>query len=326
MNFHASFPRNFRTDYEIRSDLILSKRILSLLLAAAVIMSLSAVAAAVETDSQPAQEAQPAELPAETVQEQDAASEADAEVEEPLPPAPLYVNQQPVYTELYWLKGTAYVAVRPFFEKALPGCEVKWENRQAVITGTTANGESLTVTAKPGECYIRANDRYLYAWDGIPLINSATMIPISLLARIFNAYVVIDEQGAIQVSLGRKILDPANYDPATVDIFSRLIFSESGNQSMLGKLAVGSVVMNRVNSPLFPNTIYDVIHQPGQFSVVDDGNIHLIPSEEAVIAAKLCLEGANVTKALFFNVRGLQCWAAYYRPYITTIGDHDFYA
>jgi N-acetylmuramoyl-L-alanine amidase len=160
----------------------------------------------------------------------------------------------------------------------------------------------------------------------IQLIKGSTMIPLPLLAQIFNGAVTVDEGGAVRVTLGEQVLAAANYDPAQIDLFSRLIFSESGNQSMLGQIAVGNVVINRMNSPLFPSTLYDVIHQKNQFSVVGDGNIYLTRDDEAVIAAKLCLEGAKVTDALFFNVKGLKCWAFYARPFIATIGDHDFYA
>jgi len=72
--------------------------------------------------------------------------------------------------------------------------------------------------------------------------------------------------------------------------------------------------------------MYDVIFQQYQFSVVANGDIYnKTPDDLSITAAKLCLEGVKVTEALFFNVKGLDCWAAYYRPYLETIGDHEFY-
>ena len=86
------------------------------------------------------------------------------------------------------------------------------------------------------------------------------------------------------------------------------------------------VVLNRMESELFPTTMYGVIYQKNQFSVVSDGAIERkTPSDLSITAAKLCLEGVKVTDALFFNVKGLRCWAAYNRPYLETIGDHEFY-
>src|SRR5699024_12370625 len=69
---------------------------------------------------------------------------------------------------------------------------------------------------------------------------------------------------------------------------SRLIYAESGNQPLEGKIAVGNVVLNRVASPLFPNTVADVIYQPNQFSPAGSGHLSRTPNAESVVAAKLC--------------------------------------
>lgn len=316
------------------------KRTLSLLMVMAMILSLVAVAAAVETENQPEQtltESESATAEA-TVPEQEAETEAEAEseteeeptVEEELPPAvSFYVNEQPVYdAPLYWLNDVAYAPVRPFFQAALSNCDIQWQDGQALISGETAAGETLSVAARPGSCYVEANGRCLYVADGVQLIDSTTMIPLDLLAKLFNGGVATDEAGVAHVTLGDTLLTAGEdrYDGDWLNLLAHLIFAEAGNQPMRGKIAVGNVVLNRVNSPLFPNTLYRVVYQSNQFSVVNDGAINKTPSEEAVTAAKLCLEGAKVTDALFFNVRGLRCWAALNRPYVTTIGNHDFYA
>lgn len=320
------------------------KRILSLLMVMAMMLSLVAVAAAVESEQEPAQaqaEGETVETKNETEQEAEAEAEEEVEAEREAEAEPeteaepveavvsFYVNEQPVYdAQMYELNGVVYAPVRPFFEAALPGCEIRWEDGQALIEGETAAGETLSVAARPGTCYVQANGRCLYAADNIQLIKSTTMIPLPLLTQLFRGAVSTDEAGIPHVTLGESLLASGEdrYDKDWLELLSRLIFAESGNQSMLGKIAVGNVVLNRVRNPLFPDTLYHVIYQSNQFSVVNDGSINKTPSEEAVIAAKLCLEGAKVTDALFFNVRGLRCWAALNRPYVTTIGNHDFYA
>ena len=110
---------------------------------------------------------------------------------------------------------------------------------------------------------------------------------------------------------------------------SHIINAESGNQPLSGKIAVGNVVLNRVANPRFPDTVYEVIHQRGQFTPVSNGSIKLTPNAESVIAAKLCLDGANtVGNALYFlNPRtASNSWASRTRPYVATIGAHAFYA
>ena len=107
---------------------------------------------------------------------------------------------------------------------------------------------------------------------------------------------------------------------------SRIIYAESGNQILDGKIAVGNVVMNRVESSQFPNNIYDVLNQKNQFSPASSLS-RRTPNSESVLAAKLVLDGAKVVpNALFFARAGLSCYASKYRTYVTTIGAHAFYA
>ena len=102
---------------------------------------------------------------------------------------------------------------------------------------------------------------------------------------------------------------------------SRIIYAESGNQILEGKIAVGNVVMNRVNSPKFPDNIYDVLYQKNQFSPASSGSLKRTPNAESVIAAKLVLEGVEIVPgALFFNRAGMACYASRNRAYLTTIG------
>lgn len=71
---------------------------------------------------------------------------------------------------------------------------------------------------------------------------------------------------------------------------SHLIYGEAGNCSREMMEAVGSVVLNRVMDDRFPDTIADVIFQPGQYACTWDGNYDLTPSEEAVEVAEYLLE------------------------------------
>ena len=92
---------------------------------------------------------------------------------------------------------------------------------------------------------------------------------------------------------------------------------------------MGNVVLNRVASSLFPDTVYEVIHQRNQFTPVTNGSINLTPNAESVAAAKLCLDGANtIGNALYFiNPRSApNSWAARNRSYVATIGAHAFFA
>jgi N-acetylmuramoyl-L-alanine amidase len=93
---------------------------------------------------------------------------------------------------------------------------------------------------------------------------------------------------------------------------------------------VGNVILNRVASPSFPNTIYDVIFDKKfgvQFTPAYSGSIYCKPSADSVIAAKIALEGYNTASgSLFFSSSSVSCWASKNRPYVTQIGNHRFYA
>ena len=97
-------------------------------------------------------------------------------------------------------------------------------------------------------------------------------------------------------------------------------------------LGVGDVVMNRVASAAFPNTVKEVIFDSRygvQFSPVETGSIYSEPSEECVIAAKICLEGYDIVGGALYFVNpdiGVSGWFRQTRTYVTSIGDHDFYA
>lgn len=117
---------------------------------------------------------------------------------------------------------------------------------------------------------------------------------------------------------------PVNYDASDLAMLAAIIECEAANQSYEGKLAVGSVVINRVNSPRFANTISGVIYASGQFSPVASGRFTIVLARGAnsscVQAAQEVLNGHITINALYFHV---------YRSGIdvggTVIGDHVFY-
>ena len=99
-----------------------------------------------------------------------------------------------------------------------------------------------------------------------------------------------------------------------LDLMAAIIECEAGGESYEGKVAVGAVVMNRVNSSKFPNTISEVIYQRGQFSPVASGKLSRVLSrgarEDCYEAARDVLNGANtVGDKLFFSAgsgKGIQ--------------------
>lgn len=111
-----------------------------------------------------------------------------------------------------------------------------------------------------------------------------------------------------------------NASSSDLDLLAAIIYCEAGNQSMEGKIAVGQVVMNRVASPSFANTIHDVIYEAGQFTPAMTGWLDQVigsAPQDCYDAATAALNGeGSVGGALYFNTgsgQGIQ------------IGDHQFY-
>lgn len=250
---------------------------------------------------------------------------------------------------LYQINGTVYCQLKKFCRKTLDSAEVTWTDGQAEVTGNAPSGEALSLVAKPGTRTMQVNGVNVEIPDGIRLINNSTMVPVEQLAGVFqDSSVSYDEAtNTCTVTTGSALAElsepePAapltideqieafqpsgNYDPQELDMVSRIINAEAGNQSLKGKIAVGNVIMNRVASSEFPNTIYDVVYQRNQFSVVYYRSYQRTPSEESVKAAKMALDGINVVPgAVFYNVTGMSSWASRNRPYLTTLQGHDFF-
>lgn len=108
---------------------------------------------------------------------------------------------------------------------------------------------------------------------------------------------------------------------AEKELLASLIFCEAGNQPYEGQVAVGAVVMNRINSSSYPNTMEEVIYQSGQFSPAMSGWLDRVRAnqsytEAAMQAAEDALAGSNpIGDCLYFSVGG----------YGTRIGDHLFH-
>ncbi len=121
---------------------------------------------------------------------------------------------------------------------------------------------------------------------------------------------------------------PVEVDPEDdLQLLAHLIHAEARGEPYRGQVAVGAVVMNRVASPDFPDTVREVIMASGQFSCVDDGQFFLQPGETAYQAAREALDGVDPSQgALFFynprTARNLTWFLTLEKT--ITIGNHVF--
>lgn len=227
--------------------------------------------------------------------------------------------------------SVTYVPLRNFC-KIFDDCQFSWNGSTSTATVTSS---TLTMTVRQGAAYITANGHYYYTVGKVLNLGGHMYVPIRPMARSFNTEVSWNAEGRyVELSTENrktKTVAQANYDADSVYWLSRIISAEAGGEPFLGQIAVGNVVMNRVASRSYPNTIYGVIFDRKhgtQFSPVAIGTIYNTPTQSSIIAAKICLEGYTLSDSVLFfmNPRlATTNWISKNRPYAFTIGNHDFY-
>ena len=225
------------------------------------------------------------------------------------------------------LKDGLYVPLLSFCDH-LGASVSEWDGD----TGTALAGFSgFSLTATADDIYLTANDRCLYVPYGCLKSHNDLLVPIGALSAALGATYRFDsERLTLYVTAGpeRPQTGPDYYDGTDLYWLAHIINAEACSESFLGKVAVGNVVMNRVKTSGFPNTVYDVIFDRSggvQFEPTLNGTVYNDPSEDCYTAAKLALEGAAPVNDCLFFASILDCWAAENRPYYTTIGGHHFF-
>lgn len=109
-------------------------------------------------------------------------------------------------------------------------------------------------------------------------------------------------------------------------LLARLVHGEARGEPYRGKVAVAAVVLNRVKSASFPNTVAGVIYQSGAFDAVSDGQINLTPDTESINAARDAMNGWDPTNGClyYYNPRTATSRWMLSRPVLLRIGDHAF--
>ena len=109
-------------------------------------------------------------------------------------------------------------------------------------------------------------------------------------------------------------------------LLARLVYGEARGEPYKGQVAVAAVVLNRVKSSSFPNSVSGVIYQSGAFSVVADGQINLSPDETAIKAARDAINGWDPTNGClyYYNPKKTSNKWMLSKPIALSIGEHVF--
>jgi len=241
-------------------------------------------------------------------------------------------NGKKLTSDVRMINGAPYVALRSFIGETTD-MTVTYKSAARTLN---IKGKGFEMDVIDGSNVIYANGRTLFSMTpSVIMTNDRMYAPLNIVAKALGfSYYQSTATGAFVLSGSVKPLAHGNsfYDADAVYWLARIISAESRGESLLGQIAVGSVVMNRVKSSLYPNTIWGVIFDRKygvQFSPILDGSIYKTPVASSVVAAKICLEGFNVNRdALFFLYprASTSSWIPNNRTYLFSIGKHDFYA
>jgi len=241
-----------------------------------------------------------------------------------------YQGRQILAEESAIIDSVTYVPVRAFSEY-MGADSVSWNAKSR--TATVKKG-GISVNIIDGANYIEASGRILYSSAGVKNINDRLFVPIRPLAAALSRdvewngatrSVLLSESASAFVSGDRF------YNGTDLYWLSRIISAEARGEPLLGKIAVGNVVLNRKASPSYPNTVYGVIFDRKhgtQFSPVSYGTIYNTPTAESIVAAKICLEGYTLSNEILFFVNpkyATSNWISNNRPFAFRIGNHYFF-
>lgn len=275
---------------------------------------------------------------AESTETAEAAEETAAEIVQTEMPRgckalPLYLDGL-LSLRAYGKDGNVYIPVTALGAKL--GVSASWQGGREQFVLRLAE---IEVTGINDREYFIADSRYLYAPEGWLVSGDELYLPLSAAEKLFT--LIPEEEGDsasvrlitdyMAVLSGGEDYYAVNFSPEDVYWMEHIISSESRFEELDGMIAVGNVVLNRVYSDDYPDTVLKVIYDTKnaiQFEPIQSGLIHDDPHPNAVIAARICLEGYNIVgDSLFFaNPNSGVSWFDEKLELTATIGNHNFYS
>lgn len=243
---------------------------------------------------------------------------------------PIRISGRSIGARALLINGLYYVPVRGFMG-SISGISVSYDSGARTIKVT---GNGLNLTATDGSYVVYANDRALFEMSPARLMSDGMMyIPASTAAKAIGLSFSVSG-GELRFTGSPRAIAHASsfYDSDVVYWLSRIISAESRGEPLVGQIAVGNVILNRVRSPQFPNTVWGVIFDKKygvQFSPTSNGTIYNAPVFTATLAAKICLEGFSVSEDILYFLApryASSSWISKNRNYEFTVLNHEFYS
>ena len=227
------------------------------------------------------------------------------------------------------LFGAAYAlntANRPRFDEAFAETEEAEEAEEAITLKQGSSGSYV----KQVQQKLKNWGYYTGAVDGVFGAKTRAAVVAFQKKNKLTADGVVGAKTfaalGIKVSSSSSSGSSGSYSSSDTNLLARLIYAEARGETYTGQVAVGAVVLNRVRSSSFPNTISGVIYQPYAFTCVADGQINLSPNATALAAAKDAINGWDPSygSLYYYNPAISTSKWIYSRKTVVTIGQHVF--
>lgn len=253
-------------------------------------------------------------------------------------PAPVGAESVPVEIDgllsarAFLLDGQCYVPLHAL--SAACALDFSWSESEA---GIEARIGPLKMEGERGKDYLMADGRYIWSPGGWLVRGEELYLPLVAVEKLFGVSAKLSNSRCsfttkrAQLLQGGEEFYALNFPADDYYWLTHIIHAEAGIEPLEGKIGVGNVVMNRVKSEIYPDTVFEVVYDTEhviQFEPVAVGAIHEDPDPESVAAACLVLEGADVVgeDCLYFvNPAFGSAWFDSNLTLVRAIGRHNFY-
>lgn len=227
------------------------------------------------------------------------------------------------------IDSTTYIPLRAFSDAI--GGEVSWDEEEMTAT-MTKDGHSFSFYIQKNYCLV---DGEIKNYTSV-IYKDLTFIPVRAVSEVLGYEVLWDDFYLTVKITAHGVEIPENckdktYTYEDIIYLAKITHIESGNDYFEVKLGVAGTVVNRVKSPLAPNTVKDVIFDTRygvQFPPAHTDKINVTPSKDSMIAAKCAISGVNIVgNSLYFidTKSAPSSWLHNNKKHYITVYDMSFY-
>lgn len=215
--------------------------------------------------------------------------------------------------------------------------KLDWDEEESRLRLAAPTGDKATFYIDHSKLYWKGEFRYM---DVEPFVaDNRIYVPLKYVANIAGLKSTWDnetqllsidtyEVTSVEITASTEpLIVKPEIDEEELELLAKIIYAESGHESYEGQVAVGSVILNRVQDDRFPDTIRDVIYQPNQFGPARTGQLDKIkPSDDALRAAEQVLAGEDLLEGAVYFHNPRRDTQTFFRTLtlVEDIGNHRF--